>query len=65
MIIIKSIVVLDDEYKTRIVTDYSASAIEQCFKNDGYCVLDTQDCQEQYMVTPKSVLLVATYFEKE
>lgn len=65
MIIIKSIVVLDDEYKTQIVTDYSASAIEQCFENDGYCVLDTQDCKKQYMVTPKSVLLVTTFFEEE
>lgn len=65
MIIIRSIVILDDDYKTKIVTDYSASDIEECFNNDGYCVLNTQDCKKQYMVTPKSVLLVTTYFEEE
>ncbi len=39
MIYIKSLVILNDAYKTNIYTDYSASAIEQCFEESGYCVL--------------------------
>lgn len=57
-----TVVILDDIGNTEIETDYSAGAIEQCFENSGYCVLDSEDKSKQYMVTPKSVLLIKTDF---
>lgn len=61
-IFIKSVVILNDIENTEIETDYSAGAIEQCFEDNGYCVLTSKDNAKQYMVTPKSVLLVKTDF---
>ena len=45
-----------------IKTNYSASAIETCFENEGYCVLTDSENNRQYMITPKSVVLVKTVF---
>lgn len=45
-----------------IKTDYSAGAIENCFENEGYCVLTDLENNKQYMITPKSVVLVKTVF---
>jgi len=62
---IKSLVILNDTYKTNIYTDYSAGAIEQCFEENGYCVLTNKENNKQYMVTPKSILLVETDFNED
>lgn len=61
---IKSVVTIDNcgEY-IDVKTDYSASAIEQCFENDGYCVLTDVESNKEYMITPKSVMLVKTDFQ--
>lgn len=60
----KSTVIIQDQYTTfEIVTDYSASAIRQCFEDDGYCVLEENN--KEYMITPKSVVLIKTDFNKE
>lgn len=63
MIIIKSVVTIDNygEY-IEVETNYSASAIEQCFENDGYCILTDIKNNKEYMVTPKSMVLVKTDF---
>lgn len=63
MININSVVTIDDcgEY-TKIKTDYSASAIEQCFENEGYCVLMDEENNKEYMITPKSLMLIKTDF---
>ena len=53
---------LDDIENTEIETNYSAGAIEQCFEESGYCVLTSEDNSKQYMITPKSVLLIKTDF---
>lgn len=62
---IKSVVILNDIENTQIETDYSAGAIENCFEDSGYCVLTSEDNSKQYMITPKSVLLVKTNFKSE
>ena len=56
---------MDDTKNTEIETDYSAGAIGQCFEETGYCVLINEDNSKQYMITPKSVLLIKTDFENK
>ena len=62
MIIISVVTIDDGEKLTEVKTDYSAGAIETCFENDGYCVLTDVENNKQYMITPKSVILVKTVF---
>ncbi len=58
-----SVVTIDDcGAYININTDYSASAIEQCFENEGYCVLEDKENNRQYMITPRSVIFVKTVF---
>lgn len=61
-LMIKTLVCIDDDCLTTFETDYSAEAIEQCFDDSGYCVLQNLDKTKSYMVTPKSLLYAKTNF---
>jgi hypothetical protein len=58
VIVISEVTIDDDGKYINIKTTYSVGAIETCFENEGYCVMTDLGSSKEYMITPKSVVLV-------